>query len=516
MIACPLCVIEILTCLRIIARAPHLPSGYSPPPHTHTQPNPHTSSSCHQYGALIVAGWSHQSGSAGLFPICPRCNISPLGCQLCDVCATELGAGAPVNSISGSLFSDTNRDGTQAASDETTEKEGRDALRDTYLGVSLDLVDANGTVMATTVTDTAGNYLFDGLIDGTYTVIVTDSDQVLVGLTHSDGPHDGQDHNSQPQSGYVVSVSGGEEDTTGDFGYFSNSISGTIWEDADASGTHDVGETLRFGGVTVDLVGADGSIVSTAITDPVGSYLFANLRDGTYTVHVSDTAEVLRTYALTDGQNDGSDLNSQLNPYTVAVSAGRHEQSADFGFVRPSSAPTRAPTQSTAEPTSAPTALPTPLPTLQPSTNPTVQPTTRPSNHPTPPPTPAPTPAPTNAPTVPFPAEITRVYTEVTVGSVSKLLFWMPPAVPFPATDPITRYQIRLRVDSESAWMNTVELTKEECVGDMFPFDEYYVDENEWGLVRNEHYWVQIRAHNDIGGWFPWGEGGTTGYFNTN
>ena len=37
-------------------------------------------------------------------------------------------------------------------------------------GVTVRLLDASGAVLATTVTDAAGNYLFDGLLPGTYTV----------------------------------------------------------------------------------------------------------------------------------------------------------------------------------------------------------------------------------------------------------------------------------------------------------------------------------------------------------
>ncbi len=61
-----------------------------------------------------------------------------------------------------------------------------------------------------------------------------------------------------------------------DFGYRDltdpNTIGGTIWEDRDADGTLDAGETGRFAGVTVVLKDSSGDIVATTTTDSSGNY----------------------------------------------------------------------------------------------------------------------------------------------------------------------------------------------------------------------------------------------------
>ena len=74
-------------------------------------------------------------------------------------------------------------------------------------------------IVATTVTDGSGNYTFSGLPDGTYTVDVTDTGNVLNGLWKSTGANPGVDNNSQSDP-YSVTVAGGATDSTGDFGYY--------------------------------------------------------------------------------------------------------------------------------------------------------------------------------------------------------------------------------------------------------------------------------------------------------
>lgn len=88
--------------------------------------------------------------------------------------------------------------------------------------VTVVLTDSNNNIVATTTTDVNGDYSFEGLADGTYTVIVTDNANELASLQHTDGVNAGDnlvDNNSQNDTGYAVAVSGGETNITSDFGY---------------------------------------------------------------------------------------------------------------------------------------------------------------------------------------------------------------------------------------------------------------------------------------------------------
>jgi len=119
------------------------------------------------------------------------------------------------NSLSGTVWPDTNGDGELVEA-------GR------FEGVTVELRDQDGNVIQTTVTNADGDFSFDNLPDGVYTVIVTDEDNVLNGFEHTDSPNgasDTSDQTSKDDTGYEVDLdSAGVSDdpvtdTTSDFGY---------------------------------------------------------------------------------------------------------------------------------------------------------------------------------------------------------------------------------------------------------------------------------------------------------
>jgi len=119
-----------------------------------------------------------------------------------------------MNTLSGTVWSDSNGDGTQT-------EDGR------FSGVTIELRDENGDVIQTTETDDEGNYQFVNLADGIYTVVVTDDANQLNGFEHTDAPAgtETDDETSKDDTGYTVDLdSNGVSDTpvtdvTSDFGY---------------------------------------------------------------------------------------------------------------------------------------------------------------------------------------------------------------------------------------------------------------------------------------------------------
>ncbi|MBN1811400.1 MAG: carboxypeptidase regulatory-like domain-containing protein [Anaerolineae bacterium] len=189
--------------------------------------------------------------------------------------------------------------------------------------------DAGEPLLASTTTNENGNYYFGDLPAGDYVVWV-DTTTLPTGVTNTVDPDSG----TVNESG--VTLTAGEIDLAQDFGYRDTSspniISGTIWEDTDADGALEVGESARFAGVTVVLYDSDGNVVAATETDSSGNYSFSNLPDGTYTVDVTDDDNMLNGYWHSDGTDDGDDNNSQDDPYTVSVSGGQTNATADFGY----------------------------------------------------------------------------------------------------------------------------------------------------------------------------------------
>jgi hypothetical protein len=104
-------------------------------------------------------------------------------------------------------------DGLNAVHDSVWLDENRDGIRNTgevgLSGVTANLVDAMGEVVATSVSETAGQLTFSGLPAGTYRLVITDLDGVLIDLIPT---------SSAPIRGLDVVISNG--DVTGEnFGY---------------------------------------------------------------------------------------------------------------------------------------------------------------------------------------------------------------------------------------------------------------------------------------------------------
>lgn len=195
------------------------------------------------------------------------------------------------SSIAGRVWLDANNNGTI---------DGETGL--TPVDVTLTGTDANNQPVNTTVqTDANGNYLFAGLLPGTYTVTEpTQPPGTLNGITVV-GTTGGtaSDVTTVPStiSGIVLAVD--QASTANNFGEIpAASIRGRVWYDNNKNGVIDADET-GIPNVTVVLDGDDDlpttlttnaitpqAVVAqrSAVTDASGNYVFDNLRPGTYTV----------------------------------------------------------------------------------------------------------------------------------------------------------------------------------------------------------------------------------------
>jgi hypothetical protein len=195
-------------------------------------------------------------------------------------------------------------------------------------GVGLTLLDATGAIVATTTTNSDGDYLFTGVPYGAdYTVQISPSDPALTGYTPTVGP--------QSEGGYVsnpVDLDAALRVITDlDFGFdnaASNSIVDTIWIDSDGDGVLDADEG-RVAGVTVDILNAAGDVVATTTSDLNGEVAFTGLPDGSYTLRITDQEGKLSGYAGTTSEG-----RARLSD-PVAVSGGQSSTDTSFGYNNP-------------------------------------------------------------------------------------------------------------------------------------------------------------------------------------
>ena len=173
------------------------------------------------------------------------------------------------SSISGRVHGDLNGD--------CTYQEGELLLS----GVKVHLLDQDGNIIATTTTNSLGEYKFDNLAPGTYGVL----EETPVGFFDggekvgtAGGAVTGNDKVEQ-----IILIS----DTHGvhyDFcEKLPSSISGRVHGDLNGDCTYQEGELL-LEGVKVHLLDKDGNIIKTTTTNALGEYKFDNLAPGEYGV----------------------------------------------------------------------------------------------------------------------------------------------------------------------------------------------------------------------------------------
>ncbi len=105
-----------------------------------------------------------------------------------------------------------------------------------------------------------------------------------------------------------------------------------VWVDENGDGMQDAGEP-GLAGVTVILKNAVGDTVGTRVTDADGNYMFNNLPPGEYTVEIDATTLPAGIAQTTNPVLPGADFGNQSLPYTVNLSPGETNLTADFGYI---------------------------------------------------------------------------------------------------------------------------------------------------------------------------------------
>ena len=237
---------------------------------------------------------------------------------------TDVDGFKPPASIGDTIWNDKNNDGVV--------DEG-EALQ----GVEVTLMLPDGSTQTTT-TDENGQYLFNYLPEGEFTVTVDEST-----LPEELRGHNSQDPdaalNAKGDSKSTVLLDGTGNNHDQDFAYFvPGSIGDTIWHVKDNNGVVDEGEGLAD--ITVKLtppadidLGNGLGVAITTTTGENGEYLFPNLPEGDYQVDVVEDSlpQALRGNNIVD-PDGGNDSTS-----AVTLAVGDNNLDQDFAYYVPAS-----------------------------------------------------------------------------------------------------------------------------------------------------------------------------------
>ena len=246
-----------------------------------------------------------------------------------------------------------------------------------YPGVTVQLIDGTGFPIDSTSTDANGYYQFENL-DATqsYEIVFLAPDGTTLTTANDATAGDLADSDADPTTGSTGTFTPNEDgdgnngdglDERWDAGIIPTlSLGNQVWSDLDDDGVYDAGET-GLSGLTVRLLDAGGSVITTTTTDASGRYLFDGLTPGTYSVEVEQpngyrpsavnasdpnngsdddnngvseiTSGYIRsnyiTLAYGDAPTDESDHGAAINDITDTTLNYHADYSVDFGFFQP-------------------------------------------------------------------------------------------------------------------------------------------------------------------------------------
>ena len=206
-------------------------------------------------------------------------------------------------------------------------------------GVTIQLMDSQGNLVAETTTNSNGQYEFIGLAPGTYTIVEVQPENYLDGGDHV-GSHGGV--LSQNDTISQINLGSGSQAVHYDFCEIEPAtIKGLVWYDRNNNGVQDNGEE-GIGGVRIDLLNADGSpaqildvngnvLPSFVFTEADGSYCFENLTAGTYSIVESQPQNYVDGKDVV-GSLGGTLSNDRINQ--VVLLNGQNGENYNFGEIR--------------------------------------------------------------------------------------------------------------------------------------------------------------------------------------
>ena len=158
----------------------------------------------------------------------------------------------------------------------------QDAGENGISGVLVELYDGAGTLILTTTTDLNGNYRFDNLPAGTYSIGVGATPGRSISPRGAGGAAEDSDIDQGTRRSDPVALAAGEARNDLDIGlYRLASVGSLVWLDRNLDGIHTPDEP-GIGGITVRLVRPDGTTVATLTTATDGTFLFSNIEPGAY------------------------------------------------------------------------------------------------------------------------------------------------------------------------------------------------------------------------------------------
>ena len=257
---------------------------------------------------------------------------------VCGINADGTSSCPPIyGSIGDRVWKDMNANGVQ------------DSGEPNFPGVTVNLLNSSGAVIATKTTDANGNYLFDNLAAGDYKVQFVKPGGYVFTQQYAQGPDasmsNNNDSNPYPTGGSAgmtdtIRLGVGQNNLTIDAGLYQLAALGDfVWEDKNGNGIQDDGANSGIGGVTVKLYDGQNNFLGETTTAADGSYHFTNLPPGQYYLVFFKPDGYSFTTQYASG-NPAASNDSNANVVTgksdlIILNPGDNNITIDAGLYRP-------------------------------------------------------------------------------------------------------------------------------------------------------------------------------------
>ncbi len=220
-------------------------------------------------------------------------------------------------SIKGTVYYDQNNNGIQ------------DIGETGISGVTVELLDSSGSVVATLQTDGNGDYCFENLAAGTYMVQETQPAVFLDGIDSVGTVAGIVTGTKQNDKFNGIELGTGDAGIEYNFGELRQAIiEGRVHTDIDEDCVYEPGSGEEaIENVLIQLLDSSGSVIEETYTDAQGKYRFDGLFPGTYSVRqiqpdtVFTVGEVVGTFNYTGSPGDGVVSENLISEITILSGA---------------------------------------------------------------------------------------------------------------------------------------------------------------------------------------------------
>ncbi|MEE9438201.1 MAG: SdrD B-like domain-containing protein [Saprospiraceae bacterium] len=207
---------------------------------------------------------------------------------------------------------------------------------DLVSGVSIQLLDVNGGVVATTISDSNGKYLFENVNSGAYYIkVINNTEHIFTSANIGSSDFDSDITNTNGiGTSDVFHIVADQEISDLDIGFAPlMSIGNYVWEDTNADGIQDQTE---FGkkGIVITLVNESTNEINTTITDSHGYYSFDSLVAGNYLINFEMESNYQVSPFHVGDINLDNDVMTINSPFKVGSNAGGVIDNIDAGCYR--------------------------------------------------------------------------------------------------------------------------------------------------------------------------------------